>query len=249
MADTLFSQPGGQRAGGLNPLDSGRAGELYDSIGFNSARPIAPQNRGSSNSVESFVNVLLSIDTSAQSSPSINPALDQWKADQATRTLELERTDLAAKTPFAKVGVPFSQSGWGENVGKQLAMLMARNLDSAQIQLDPPELGPLQVKIQVNNDQVSLHFTTAHSMVKEALEGASVRLQEMFQDQGLELASLEVTEEQTGQEQSRHSQGQALEPNPRSSQQSANAEMPTGAGLLTLSADWRQDEGKIDYFI
>jgi flagellar hook-length control protein FliK len=233
---------------GLNLLDSGRMGELSGDTALNPAQAISSHNSGA-NSVESFVNVLLSIDTTAQSSPSTNVALDQWKAEQATRALELERADVAAKSPFAKVSVPFSQSGWGENLGRQLSMLMARNMDSAQIQLDPPELGPLQVKIQVNNDQVSLHFTTAHGMVKEALEGASVKLQEMFQEEGMELASLDVSEEQTGQQQSKDSQSQALATPSSSGRNSVTTEQEESDGILTLSSNWHQDEGKIDYFI
>jgi flagellar hook-length control protein FliK len=248
--DTRFSQRGLSSGNGLVGFDSNiGGGENFDGAAIKGSPFIAAADANGSNSLDSFVSVLLNIDTSSQSSSSITPALDHWKAVQASKAVEQERTDLMSRTAFAKVTVPFGHSGWGENLGKQLAVLMARNLDSAQIQIDPPELGPLIVKIQVNNDQVSLHFTTGHGMVKEALEASSLRLQEMFQEQGLELASLNVSDEKTGQQQSKdpNSQESAFAKNNRGSV--SDAQLEQSGGLLTLSTLLPLDDGKIDYFI
>lgn len=141
------------------------------------------------------------------------------------------------------------QTAWGENLARQLSTLMARNLDSAQIQLDPPELGPLQVKIQVHNDQVSLHFITAHGVVKDALEASSARLQEMFQEEGMELANLDVSDQSNNQQDSKDTPSKELGANAANGASNSGAELEGGDGKLTLSTQWQQDDGKIDYFI
>ncbi len=249
--DARLSQRGLANSTGQGVFDSNIGGGAENSKGaaIQGSPAILAADVNGSNSVESFVSVLLNIDTSNQSSSSITPALDQWKAEQASKAVEQERADLMSKTAFAKVSVPFGHSGWGENLGKQLAMLMARNLDSAQIQIDPPELGPLQVKIQVNNDQVSLHFTTGHGMVKEALEASSLRLQEMFQEEGLELANFNVSDEETGQQQSKDPDSQESALAAKNHGSVSDAQLEQGGGLLTLSAKLPQNDGKIDYFV
>ena len=251
MKDRKFSLRGVQTSTNGNLLNSDTAGgaELNDRAVAKTIGSSPMQLGNAANSVDSFASVLLNIDTQGQASPSINTALDQWKAEQATRTVEQERTDGTNKNFVARVSLPFTQSGWGEKLGKQLSMMMARNLDSAQIQIDPPELGSLQVKIQVINDQVSLQFITGHGMVREALEGASARLQEMFKGEGMELASLDIANEETAQQQAKDSHPRELDLIQRSGNNTGNADQEESDGLLTLATQWQQDDGKIDYFI
>ncbi len=218
-------------------------------VGANAISSVGAASTSSSNAVESFINVLLSIDTSAPSTQGIGSAIEQWKAEQANQVTELAAKETAGQNSLARVTVPFNQPGWGESIGRQLAMLMARNMDSAQIQLDPPELGPLAVKIQVHNDQVSLHFTTAHSSVKEALEATSLKLSEMFQEEGMELANLDVTSDDASQQQANQQGERKDATNVTSTPITPHNAVEENDGLLTLSSSWRQDDGKIDYFI
>lgn len=173
-------------------------------------------------------------------------ALSQWKADQQDSELQNE---VQSKPGQVKISVPFNQSGWGENLGRQLTLLMARNMDSAQIQLDPPELGPLQVKIQINQDQVSLQFNSGHAVVREALEQSSQRLQQMFSDEGLDLLDVTVTDQQTqqGEGNARQHQGESDSAQRVTGRDSSKAD--ESDDLLTLARTVAVNDGKIDYFI
>ncbi|MBV0934023.1 flagellar hook-length control protein FliK [Marinobacterium weihaiense] len=85
---------------------------------------------------------------------------------------------------------------WGRQMGERAIMMAQHGPRSAQIQLDPPELGAMQIRIHVQGqDQVSVSFTSANPMVRDALEQQLPRLREMFSDQGLNLQDSSVSDE------------------------------------------------------
>ncbi|MDO6564679.1 flagellar hook-length control protein FliK [Amphritea sp. 1_MG-2023] len=96
---------------------------------------------------------------------------------------------------------------WGQAVNDRVMLMASKNGQFAEIQLDPPELGSLQVKLQVKNDQVSVVFNTPHGSTREALEQNMPRLREMFADQGLNLSDSSV-EDQGGKQQREESKSE-----------------------------------------
>lgn len=93
------------------------------------------------------------------------------------------------------VDITFGQAGWADRVAERTALLAAQNVKVAELQLDPPELGPLQVKISVNQDQQAhVSFVATNGQVREVLDQTLTRLRELFTGQGLELAGASVSE-------------------------------------------------------
>lgn len=80
-------------------------------------------------------------------------------------------------------------------MGERILMMSAGNLQVAEIQLDPPELGSLQVRLQIQHEQVSLSFSSPHAAVRDALEQQMPRLREMLAEQGLNLENSTVAED------------------------------------------------------
>jgi flagellar hook-length control protein FliK len=66
---------------------------------------------------------------------------------------------------------------------------------SASLRLSPEHLGPLEVRISVQNDQASVWFGAAHADTRAAIEHALPRLRELFASQGLSLADAGVFRE------------------------------------------------------
>jgi len=87
------------------------------------------------------------------------------------------------------------QPQWSQAVGQRVLWMAAQNLSSAELQLNPPELGPMQVKVSMQNDQISVNFTSAQSVVREALDQGAARLREMFESEGLDLVNVDVSEQ------------------------------------------------------
>jgi hypothetical protein len=84
----------------------------------------------------------------------------------------------------------------GEDLSQRILWLSGHNLRSAEIRLDPPELGPLQVQVQHHRDGTSVHFTTSSAAVKDVVEANLPRLRELLEGSGLSLIDVNVAQQQ-----------------------------------------------------
>ncbi|NWB85394.1 flagellar hook-length control protein FliK [Pseudomonas gingeri] len=101
---------------------------------------------------------------------------------------------LPANQPLA-----MHQSGWSEEVVNRVMYLSSANLKSAEIQLQPAELGRLDIKVNMSADQpTQISFISAHAGVRDALEGNMPRLRDMLQQQGLGQADVTVSDQARG---------------------------------------------------
>lgn len=119
---------------------------------------------------------------------SAQQAQSQAAQQTATRT--------ADGLPRFAMDTAFGQQGWSDSLGRQLLVMSSQGVSSAQIRLDPPELGSLTVKIQMSADQqANVSFVSQHAVVREALEQQLNRLQDLFRDQGLNLQDVSVSDQ------------------------------------------------------
>jgi len=133
---------------------------------------------------------------------------------------------LPANQPLA-----MHQSGWSEEVVNRVMYLSSANLKSAEIQLQPAELGRLDIKVNMSADQpTQISFISAHAGVRDALEGNMPRLRDMLQQQGLGQADVTVSDQARGWA----GQGQGAQ------QQQQQAHKGSGSGG-SLSGDSQDD--------
>jgi flagellar hook-length control protein FliK len=93
------------------------------------------------------------------------------------------------------------QQAWGDALSERISMNAAKDIKQVTIHLDPPELGSLELKLQIKDDQqTQVQVQVQNPQVKEALESSAQRLRDMLANQGMELSEFDV---QTGSEQSR----------------------------------------------
>ena len=101
------------------------------------------------------------------------------------------------------IDVPVGHGEWGDRVVGKLSWLTARNMSVAEIHLTPPDMGPMEVKVRVHNDQANITVHAANPMVRDQLELHSHRLRDMLGEQGLSLAQFDVSDsprQQTGEQ-------------------------------------------------
>jgi flagellar hook-length control protein FliK len=91
--------------------------------------------------------------------------------------------------------VAMQQGGWSEAVVDRVMWLSSQNLKSAEIQLDPADLGRLEVRVNLSQDQAQVTFASPNAGVREALEGQMHRLRELFAQQGMNLADANVSDQ------------------------------------------------------
>jgi flagellar hook-length control protein FliK len=77
--------------------------------------------------------------------------------------------------------------------------MVGQNIQQAEIKLNPPHLGPLEIKVSLQNDQTSVTFVATQAPTRDALEASIPRLREMFGEINLNLANVDVGQQQTGE--------------------------------------------------
>lgn len=102
----------------------------------------------------------------------------------------------------ARVGTP----GWDNQVGQKIVWMVAGGDQSAELTLNPPDLGPMQVVLNVSGDQASVTFSANQLEVRQALENALPRLREMMSESGIALGNATVN---SGSDQRQAQDGQA----------------------------------------
>ncbi len=93
----------------------------------------------------------------------------------------------AALTIDTPVGAP----GFGEEVAAKLAHVVLRN-ERADLRVSPPDLGPVEIRIDVKNDTASLTIVAAQPATRDALEQALPQLREALAAQGIALGQTAV---------------------------------------------------------
>ena len=121
-----------------------------------------------------------------------------------------------------KLDVPPNNPQWSEQIAKRIGIMSNENVQSARIQLDPPELGALEVKIKIQNDHMTVAFTSGNQQVREALEAQSPRLREMMEAQGLNLNDVNVSDQSNQQAAGGQEQGEFGAQGPLSAMDSEN---------------------------
>ena len=103
-------------------------------------------------------------------------------------------THLPNLPPPAQVtlNAPFAHSAWGNEFNQKITWLATQREQSAELHLNPPQLGALEVAIKINGDQAAAVFTSPHAAVREAIENSLPKLRELLADNGITLGNVTV---------------------------------------------------------
>jgi len=100
----------------------------------------------------------------------------------------------------ATISIPVGKPGWSESVMQRVMWMSSQNISRAEIALNPPELGPMNIKISSTGDQASVVFSSHHGSVRDALDQGLARLREMMENQGINLADVDVSDQSAFQQ-------------------------------------------------
>jgi flagellar hook-length control protein FliK len=145
--------------------------------------------------------------------------------------------------PTITLGTPLNQGAWDQALGERIQWMANHKLQGAQIKLNPANLGPMEVRIQVQNEQASIQFTSAHGVVREALEAALPRLRDMFDASGVELVDVDVSGQSFAEQQ--RTAGEGGDTAWRGAGPEQDAELET---VLDTPLDGFLESGRLDLF-
>ncbi len=131
---------------------------------------------------------------SAQASPAPLPAAAA--AQPATAgPAPVPPATAAMPVSMPPIGVAPGADGFGEALGDRVIMMAGQRIQSADIRLNPAELGPLRVHVSVDDGTVSVNFHAQHAVTRDAIEQALPRLRELLGDNGLALGDASVSDQ------------------------------------------------------
>lgn len=139
-----------------------------------------------------------SFDTTLQG---VNQRLDAQMQSGATQNTSRGSEPVRLQSAL---GTPQWQAEFSDRV-----QFMSRNNESrAELVLTPPQLGRIEVSLNINGDQASALFVSANPEVRTALEAAMDRLREALASNGITLGQADVGSESSGQSAGNESGGQ-----------------------------------------
>lgn len=139
----------------------------------------------------------------------------------------------------AHVPVPLDDPGFGNALGTQVSVLVRDGVQTARLQLNPAELGPIAVQIALDGSAARVDFQADLAGTRAAIEASLPALAGALQDAGFTLAGGGVSQQTPG----RQGQGDA----PAAGQpRQADGGTAAGSALPTDRAPLRAQRGLVD---
>lgn len=103
------------------------------------------------------------------------------------------RNDAQTVNSSSALLPPVGSNGWGDALGQKVVWMVQGAQQSATLTLNPPDLGPLQVTLNVTHNHATATFTAHQPEVRQALEASMPRLRDMLNDAGIQLGQSNVS--------------------------------------------------------
>lgn len=111
--------------------------------------------------------------------------------------LQAHDNRIAAPTTVASLSVdaPVGSPGFADSLSQQVVWMAGKDAEMAELRLNPPELGPVSVRITVSGDEATAIFVSPIAEVRGAIEESLERLREALAGAGIALGDTSVSAE------------------------------------------------------
>ena len=162
-------------------------------------------------------------------------------AQQASPTSTTKQVNL---DPTVLQALNIVKSDAAKLLQERVSALLSINNKEAEIRLDPPEMGSMQIRIRSDAEQAHINFVVQNQQAKEALEQSLPRLRELLAQQGIELGESNIqqgnSQGEPGADGQQNAQGQ-LANQQQNEQQDSVIQQPS-------AATGQQSSSSIDYY-
>lgn len=93
------------------------------------------------------------------------------------------------------LSTPIRDQSWSVDFAQKIVWLATSDKQTAQLTLNPPHMGPIEISLNLDKGNASASFVSANAEVRDAIETALPRLREMFASAGIELGQTNVSAE------------------------------------------------------
>ncbi len=102
---------------------------------------------------------------------------------------------MSAGQPTLDLQPGLKSEAWSRVLSSRVIWMAREGVQQASLKLNPVNMGPVEVKLHMHNEQANISFIAQHAATRDALEQALPRLRESFQENGMELAHADVSQQ------------------------------------------------------
>jgi flagellar hook-length control protein FliK len=165
--------------------------------------------------------------TDAGSAAAAASANQAAAAASAGAPSSLEKIDAGINTP------EFSQA-----LADRVSYMAGNNLNGATLQVTPPQLGPIELRVSVENGHAQVWLSAHSPATLDALQSSTPKLREMLSSQGFVQVSVDVSQ-RSFQDRSAYPQNSQWTPTP--DRDATAAATPISAGAMPRAAQGMLD--------
>ncbi|MEL0640320.1 flagellar hook-length control protein FliK [Pseudoalteromonas aliena] len=146
-----------------------------------------------------FTQITNTLSPQQASSYSSYNQLDYEQSITDIQTLQSQHIQSTAQTkqvsidPNVMQAINIIKSDAAKLLQERVSSMLSINNKEAEIRLDPPEMGNMQIRIRSDAEQAQINFVVQNQQAKEALEQSLPRLREMLAQQGIELGESSIS--------------------------------------------------------
>lgn len=141
----------------------------------------------------------------------LDAAVSEIPSSTSNTPNALQGTGNASPSPLPlalKVETPLRSHAWNEDFSQKVVWMASNDKQAAQITINPPDMGPIEISLNLNKDNASAFFVSQNAEVRASIETALPRLKEMLANVGIELGQSNVSsqssQQQHGNQETRH---------------------------------------------
>jgi flagellar hook-length control protein FliK len=129
---------------------------------------------------EAFTAAATTLGATVPPKPASAGADNPVAAADATASSNLLRMPVVSNTVTRTVAVPVHDPRWPEAVATQIRWAVADGVQSATLKLVPEHLGPVELRIELKDNQVNVNFGANQADTRQTLQDSLPRLREVL---------------------------------------------------------------------
>jgi flagellar hook-length control protein FliK len=100
----------------------------------------------------------------------------------------------AAPAAALKIHASVDSADFSQGLSDRVSWMVDNGVNGAKLQVNPPQLGPIELRISVQGDHAQVWMTTHSAVARDALESSSPKLREMLNAQGFGQVSVDISQ-------------------------------------------------------
>jgi len=116
--------------------------------------------------------------------------------NQLTNTVPTQKSFATIQTET----IAIYRKDFADAVKDKVMVMINQKIQQVEIQLDPPEMGNIHVRVNLQNEQAAVQFVVQNQQAKEALEQSMGKLRDMLAESGVDVGEANIEQREANEQ-------------------------------------------------